>query len=281
VTGFSLLAVRVARLLHKPVLLKPATHGDLQNVFAGGAFKLRIYRRWIRQADCLIAISEEMKEEMLACGISEKQIRRIPNSVDTNRYVCASPERKATLRSRQGIPGGGLLFLYLGRLEERKGVDHLLRAWQRLQVGILWIVGSGPEEEKLKTISRDLKLRNVVFQGTTNAPLDFYQCADVLVFPSLREGSPNVLLEAMSCSLPCVATEIGGVTDLVHHDVDGFLVPPGSPEALAQAMEHAASHPADRKRWGEQAARLIRERFDVSRILAEYTDLYSELIKRC
>ena len=279
VTGFSLLAVRVARMLGKPAILKPATCGDVRDVVALAGFRGTVYRDWIRSAGSLVAISDEIREEMLACGIPPNQIVRIPNFVDTSLFVPPAPDRKQQLRSRLGAAENDLVFLYLGRLEERKGVEHLLRAWQRMRQGRLWLAGGGPEEEKLKSLGRDLQLSNVSFHGATTNPLDFYQSADILVFPSLREGVPNVLLEAMSCGLPCVATSIGGVTDLIRHGVDGYLAVPGDSGALADAMQHAADHPAERKLWGESAAAKARELFDISRITSRYLDLYSELLK--
>jgi len=278
VTGFSLVASRIAWWLGLPVLVKAATKGDFSSIFSKQDGKHKRYQKWLQKVACFVAVSEELKQEIVACGLPEAKIRRIPNFVNTVKYVSCLEERKKALRAKRGIEDNRVIFLYLGRLVERKGVEYLLQAWQKAHLGTLWIVGSGENEEKLKRFSSEMQLKDVVFHGATQAPLDFYQSADVLVFPSLAEGSPNALLEALSCGIPCIATEIGGVIDMVQHGQQGLLVPPQSAEALAAAIQTMSSDPKERIKWGEEAARLMRRSYDVSVVSAQYVKLYDTLV---
>jgi len=276
ITGLSLFGARAAKLAGRPVVLKPATSEDISRIFSQHDLKHRIYQRWLKLVG-FIAISQQLKDELKTCGIPESRIDAISNFVDTLKFEIPTHDRKNALRSKFSA-GSQTLFLFLGRLEKRKGVDFLLRAWKKAAPGILWIVGSGPEERALKQLSSELGLQNVSFHGPTQTPLDFYQAADVFVFPSLKEGSPNVMLEAMSCGLPCIATRIGGIVDLMNDGSEGLLVEPGSASALAEAINRAGTNLEDRKQWSYQAAKTARERFDISLITARYLRLYSDLI---
>ena len=278
VTGFTIVAVWLAKFLGRPSVLKGATQDDFKDIFERNEWKHRLYRKWILGTPCFIAVSEEMKKEMMACGIAEDRIQHIPNAVNTNKFAPASNDRKNLLRKRLSLSTEEAVFLFLGRLEARKAVDILLEAWKIYSPGFLLIVGTGPEEQRLKQISAGVK--NVMIHAESRSPLDYYQCADVFVFPSLKEGLPGVVLEAMSCGLPCIASSIGGVIDQIEHQKQGMLVPPGDAEELANAIQYVALNPEERRAWGEVARETVLRRFDVSRISADYRLLYGELLTK-
>jgi len=167
----------------------------------------------------------------------------------------------------------------MGRLEKRKGANVLLEAWQKMDDGILWIVGSGAEESVLEKVAKELRLQRVQFLGGTLNPLDYYHAADVFILPSIQEGFPNVILEAMSCGLPCIASEIGGVTDIMKQDSQGILVPPGDAERLSEAIARMLSSPIDRNRWGQCAVKTVQDNYDFDRVLVNYLNLYSDLVR--
>jgi glycosyltransferase involved in cell wall biosynthesis len=169
--------------------------------------------------------------------------------------------------------------LFMGRLEKRKGADVLLRAWQKMDDGILWIVGAGAEESALQKVAKELRLQRVQFLGGTLNPLDYYHAADVFILPSIQEGFPNVILEAMSCGLPCIASEIGGVTDILKQDSQGILFPPGDSDRLSEAMARMLSSPIDRNRWSQCAVKTVQDNYDFDRVLVDYVNLYSDLVR--
>jgi len=279
VTGFSLTAARLTALFGKPVCLKPATRDDLHTIFSKSSFQHSLYKRWLKRIDHWIAISKELKEEFVSCKVPESKIYCVPNFVNSVKFTKASPERKEVLRKRFSISSNQVVFLFLGRLEKRKGVEYLLEAWKKDPCGTLWIVGSGPEEDRLKRQAQEKGFEHIQFHGSTLTPLDYYQAADVFVLPSLKEGFPNVLLEAMSCSLPCIATEIGGVVDLLKNDEQGLLVKASSIDPLSEAMRRAADSPADRIRWSKNAIETVRNKYDRSQVTAQYLQLYSRWLR--
>ncbi|MGH9858226.1 MAG: glycosyltransferase family 4 protein, partial [Acidobacteriota bacterium] len=278
VTGFTLASLRFCGFFDRPALLKGATKGDFGNIFNQNNLKHRLYQKWILSSNRLIAISGEMKEELLSCEVPKDRIINIPNGVHTEKFCPPSTAQKVSLRNRFSIDPDQVLFLYFGRLESRKGVDVLLNAWHLQSPGHLWIVGSGAEQKKLKKLTIDLNLQDIRFYDESVSSLEFYQCADVFVLPSLKEGMPGALLEAMSCGLPCIATKIGGVLDVMQNDKHGLLVPPGMPQELADALAFMESHPEKRFQWGKSARETVLHQFEISRIAADYNSLYGKIL---
>lgn len=142
-------------------------------------------------------------------------------------------------------------LLGVGRLSAEKGYHHLLSALARLErqgLGCgLDLVGSGPEEEALRKQARDLGLKDrVIFHGyVTFGPklLSFYSKSSALVVPSLSEGFPQVICEALLLGLPAIASAVGGIPAVLKHGETALLVPPRNPEALANAIQHLLGSP--------------------------------------
>jgi glycogen synthase len=279
VTGFTLFALRLGKWFGRPVVLKGSTKNDFRNIFSQHNWKHRMYQHWLRKVDCCIAISEELQNEMTACGIPTSKISRIPNIVNSVRFRPPSDSARIRLRSRFSVSNEEIVFLFLGRLVQRKGADVLLKAWKVESPGMLWIVGDGPEKTSLEKLARDLGLTKIQFFGNTGTPLDYYQAADVFILPSRIEGMPSVTLEAMSCGLPIVATSIGGVVDQIENEREGLLVPAENSTLLSDAIRRMACENDNREKWKRQALQTVREKYDASRIALKYQQIYSELCK--
>jgi glycosyltransferase involved in cell wall biosynthesis len=119
-----------------------------------------------------------------------------------------------------------------------------------------------------------------MFREETSSPVEFFQLADVFVLPSLKEGFPVVVIEAMSCGLPCIATRIGGVVDQIEDGRTGKLVDPGQVQELSDAIQYVATNERERKQWGKAARETVLQRYDISQVISTYQSLYSELIRR-
>ena len=130
----------------------------------------------------------------------------------------------------------------IARLLPIKGISYLIRAMTYVKDGSLVIIGDGPERRKLELLSRRMELSDRVFFtgwiGDRSRILNHLRQATVFVLPSLSEGLPRVLIEAMACGLPVVATNVGGVPEVIVDGVNGLLVPPRDAKALAEAIEH-------------------------------------------
>jgi glycosyltransferase involved in cell wall biosynthesis len=214
--------------------------------------------------------------------IDPARLAIIHNGIDGARY---RREREladvGALRRQAGLEGFSRVFGLGVRLEEQKGVRHLLDAMPKIlerhpEAGLA-IAGGGSQEAALKAQARALGIGdNVRFLGSF-ANLDaFYPLIDFFVLPSLWEGLPLCLLEAMSLGLPIVATAVGGVGELLSQGRNALLVPPADPDALAGAITRVLDDFHAAHFMGREARRLFDARYDVSVMVRGYLDLYRQ-----
>jgi teichuronic acid biosynthesis glycosyltransferase TuaC len=194
-------------------------------------------RRVLLGAHAIIGVSRTLCEKMVALGAAVDRCHVIPNGVDLDIFHPA--EDAATSRPTQQL-------IAVGNLKPEKGFHILLDAMKILTTKHpnirLCIVGSGPEEKRLKRKRTHLALQdNVLFTGPIpNEKLPhYYRTADVFCLASLREGCPNVVLEALASGVPVVATPVGGIPDIIRNGVNGILAEDNTPEAMANAIIQA------------------------------------------
>jgi glycosyltransferase involved in cell wall biosynthesis len=201
--------------------------------------------------------------------------------VDGAVFSPAPPEEQTVLRAASGLPTDKVLFAFVGRLTRQKRPDVLLEAWSRCATSRmhLVVVGDGPLRGELeRQSSRPASRKDVTFTGAVSNVPAFLRAMDVAVIPSEAEGMSNAMLEAMACGLPVVATDVGGVREVLGSDgKSGVVVPVGSSAALAEAMAGVAASAGLRKEFGAAARALIEERYDIRRVAAQYLSLYEEL----
>jgi glycosyltransferase involved in cell wall biosynthesis len=250
----------VARELQVPIVVK--VHGS--DIHLHG--KRRAPRRWIartlRQAAAVIAVSEPLAAEVRRLGITAGTVRIIPNGVDHQLF---RPGDTAAARRRLGLPLDRPLILQVGNLKPVKGCDILLAAMPDLLRShghappLLLFVGDGPQRRVLEQEIRRQGLQtHVILTGARpheELPT-YYQAADVVTCASRSEGTPNVLLEALSCGKPVVASAVGGIPDLLREAPPGSLLPPEDPRALAKAIRKRLADPQPAEIW----QRLVRDR---------------------
>ena len=160
------------------------------------------------------------------------------------------------------------------RLSEQKGIDILLQAMARaLHNGVRCkciIVGDGPLRDQLMEQAREMGLCGYVFfEGFQKDVRPYLQAGSAFILTSHREGLPLSILEAMACGLPCLVTEVGGNAEAVIDQIHGLVVPPGSVDAVADAISHLATHPDERARMSRAARSRVCEAFDIDVRMAE------------
>jgi glycosyltransferase involved in cell wall biosynthesis len=222
---------------------------------------------------------------MRAATVPAERIRLLPHGVDTARFHPASPEERASLRARLGLPGG-MLAVYSGRLLRGKGLEGLVDALAAPSVPPrvrLILVGSGEgqaldatEDLKRRVAERSLQAR-VVFAGRSERVEDYLRACDVFVFPSLFEALGIALVEAAACGLPAIASRTGGIVDVVEDGRSGRLVTPGDAEALASALSSLAGDEPSRVAMGAAARAVAVARFDERDVLEGYRALFREV----
>ncbi|RMH02153.1 MAG: colanic acid biosynthesis glycosyltransferase WcaL [Chloroflexi bacterium] len=228
-------------------------------------------QRRARAAQCVVACNRDVAEELAG---SNTAVSLLPHGVDTSRFL-----------PQPFPPVHPLQLLAVGRLVEKKGFDVLLTAVSRLSHSFhLRIVGEGPQREYLTNLIHSLGLsRQVTLCGSkTHADLpDFYAAAHIVVVPSVvdstgdRDGLPNVVLEAMACGRPVVASRVGAIPSAVIHNKTGYLVPSGVPEALANQLNNLATQPNAWIRMGTYGRWYVEQQFS----LKQCTDRFCEHLR--
>jgi glycosyltransferase involved in cell wall biosynthesis len=229
-------------------------------VSKGVAESIRLRRRRPRAAPAV---------EVLIHGIDDATVRR-------------GAAARANGRRLLGLDDGGLVIGTVGNFTAKKDQRALLDATELLvhrYPGIrLVIVGSGPLEDSLRGHADRLGLGGtVVWTGSRDDVPDLLPALDVFVLSSRHEGLSIALIEALAAGVPCVATDVGGIPEVVEDEVQGILVPPGQPRALAAAIDRLLADPALRQRLGEQAI-LRAGRFQLSTAVNRLQEVYESVL---
>ena len=255
------------------LIARPANHLSVNHAELIRAAPLKhrasfaLSRFALRRADHVICQSEDLAADLARLGIE------LPMTVIGNPIDVAEVDRLAA--EPVTLPGAPAL-LAVGRLSAQKGFDLLLPAFARLVSGVpgarLTIAGTGPDEPALRRQAADLGIADrVSFPGFVANPYPLMRAADLYVLSSRYEGFPNVALEALACGTPVVATRCSGVDALVVPGVNGWLVPVGDVERLAEALAAAVRMPL-----APEAIRdSIRTRFDTPRITRRYEEIFT------
>lgn len=235
-------------------------------------------------ADALIAVSEGVRNHLVNVQkISPAKIRVIPNGLDLER-LDRPRSHPSILRRDLNLPPDAVLVGTLAVFKPRKGLSHLIEAARTVvsrspDVHFL-LAGEGPERIQIERQIDRLGLGGRVrLLGFRSDPLALLDALDIYVLPSLFEGFPRSILEAMALGKPVVATDIGGSREAVGHDVSGVVVPPKDSRALAEAIHRLVGAPSLRKSMGEAGRRMVDERFN-ARVNAEaHEAMYRELLQ--
>ncbi|MFN8009329.1 MAG: glycosyltransferase [Terriglobia bacterium] len=232
-----------------------------------------------------LAVSEQVK--VATCNrsrIAPERILVIRNGIDlpANGFDGRLSE-EASKAATMNYGRDSILCGTVARLHPQKGIVYLLEAIKLLQPEFprleLLIVGEGPERSALLDRAAALGISGqVLFAGHCHPPFPYLRKMKIFVLPSLYEGFPNALLEAMAVSVPIVATDVGGVSELVESGTHGLLVPPGSASVLAEAIRSLLLDPERAKQLAAAAFDRIQKEFSLQGMLKDYDDLYEKLL---
>ena len=236
----------------------------------------------IRLATRVITVSGRLRDELVGAGVPAGRITVLRNAVLLEDYAAAHAGR--ALRSELGIPPDHQVVAVIGRLSEEKGHDIFLQAARtilarRPNVTFL-IVGDGPLRARLEARVAELGLpaSQVVFTGHRTDMANVYATIDLLVISSLTEGIPNVLLEAFVHGTTAVATDVGGVGEVLRDGENGRLVPAGDAGPLAERTLELLEDSALRARMGEAARDAIATRFNFAQRTRDVEQLYEQVL---
>lgn len=244
---------------------------------------LRLYTRLelalLRRFDALVVVAAEQVDRLARAGVPRTRIRHLDNGID---LPARDEAGAAALRVQLGLSPATRVFTAAARLSSEKNLHMLLRAFapvaQRHPDAVLLLAGDGPQRDELQALVRQLGLGwRVRLLGMRHDMPAVYALTDHLVLPSLTEGMPLAVLEAMACEVPVIASAVGDIPRLLAHTAHGRIVPPGDAEALQAALDQAAAAPRVRDQAG--AAR-VRGHHCAQSMARSYLELYRDLLEK-
>lgn len=243
-------AVEAARAIGAPVAL--LVGGSDVLMLTADAARRDVILETLRSADRVLAVGAPLARRIVALGVPEARVGWFVRGVDRARF---HPGDRAAARTALGLPLDRTIALWVGRMVPVKGLDVLLDAWDAVARGshrpLLALVGDGELRDALAKRAASLPPDSVRFVGAVahDALPDWYRAADVIALPSRSEGIPNVLLEGLACGTPFVASDVGGVSELL--EPASVAVPKEDVAALRDALARAlAAEPMTRRAEG-------------------------------
>jgi glycosyltransferase involved in cell wall biosynthesis len=249
----------------------------------GDAPKMRFYARldkfFLNRFDRLIAVSDSLRQEILKQNISPQKVLTIYNGVGIDRFN--TQKKPDNIRTEFGIDEGCKIIGTVGRLSEEKGHIHLLHAAKKVireyPKTVFLIVGGGPLRQRLEAKS-SLLATPFIFTGVRNDMPVIYSIMDIFVLPSLTEGLPMALLEAMASQRPVVATKVGAVPRVIKHGSSGLLIKPADVEGLAKAIMDLLANPQKGHYLAKNAYEIVRQHFSSQGMAEKYVEVYKEVL---
>ncbi|MDA0833148.1 MAG: glycosyltransferase [Planctomycetota bacterium] len=237
----------------------------------------RLTQRWVEMNVCVSRSVLDFTHEQ--AGVPSSKLTVIPNGVDVDRFRLA----RAAEVSSFGISPGIKPLICIGRLDEQKGHRYLFEALAKLAPADptlhLLVVGHGPLDATLKEHASRLGLASVVhFVGWSDQIPEFLKASSLLVLPSLWEGMPNVVLEAMASGLPVIASDVEGVRELISPDQTGIIVPPRDSDALAREIQRLRADSQLAETVGDTSQVFVTEHFTWDAVVQGYVQLYRRLL---
>lgn len=237
----------------------------------------------LKKVKKIIAVSDSVRHDIINTNrnLDPAKVVTVRNGIDLKLINNLSISRK-DIRLRLGIPENKIVFGTVGRLTVTKGQSYLIKAFsdirKKIPNSILLIIGDGSLSEKLKQKAEDLGISSLVlFPGYRDDICELLKSIDVFVLPSIAEGLSMALLEAMASKLPVIASDVGGISEVLEHNC-GLLIPAKDPHALAKAMKKLFDLNEDKKKiMGNKARKRIEEAFTVNIMSKKLVEIYESL----
>ncbi len=238
----------------------------------------RLANRW---TNLLVANSEAVKQDVITQeGVAAAKIRVVYNGIDADRYMQPhDPNLRRELGLPIGVPVVGVVANFIHYKGHRVFLDACCRLRAARPDARFLLIGDGPCRAELERRTIELKLGEAVrFLGSREDIPELLAQINIAALPSMEEGFPNAVLEAMAAGIPVVASRVGGVPEAIVDGSTGFLVTPGEPEELAGSILALLNDPARAEAMGRAGRRRVVERFGITRMVEETQAIYEELL---
>lgn len=242
-----------------------------------------------KSADALIAVSKFLKEELVNLyGVQKERIHVVHNGVDLKTFY--PKKSRLEILKALGLDATSRLILYLGGLRPVKGPLYIGKALEKIHyrfpsIKVLFVGERYSLDRYRDKVARKL-VKDLIEKGVIcmikNIPHvqlpEYYSAADAVVLPSIYDSFPKVILEAMACGTPVIASAVGGIPELISHGETGILVEPANPDELAEAIISMVSDPKLRKKLGSKARKLVEERFTWKHTAKHTLTVYKKVV---
>lgn len=264
---------------------KKTLHVATCHNWLGENTKMKMYewldKRILKKFDRIIAVSEEVKEKLLRASIPPYKVLKIKNGISLERY--STQHEREVVRSELRVGENKIVIGMVGRLDKNKGVSYLLSAAkliiEEFANVVFLIVGDGASRQELHDETLKLGIgESVIFTGLRNDIPSILSAMDIFVLPSLKEGLPMVLLEAMASKKPVIATRVGDIPNVITHNESGWLVEPGNTKQLRNTMRYLINDRNHLSLVAEKGYQKVKNIYSSKQMAAHYIEVYKDVL---
>lgn len=281
---------RIAALLAgsaRPPIVVHTFHGHVLRGYFNPLTTLgfRTLERWLaRVTTALVAVSPEVRDDLVKLRVAPaSKFTVVRLGIELDERTGSDEDVRAETRRQLGVAQDAFVVGWVGRMTAVKRTDDVVRALRGLvDRGVdayLVLVGDGPDRDQLERYAHELGIvKRCLFVGYQQDVARFYSAIDALLLPSVNEGTPVSVIEALAAQRPAVATRVGGTPDVIRDGVDGFLVEVGDADALSERLAELANDPERRARMGADGRERVLGRYAVERLVDDIDRLYRSLL---
>ncbi len=258
-------------------------HGFIQSNIKMGVYKY-ISGFFLKRFSRVLVVSKALQNDVIQMGVDSNKTFLLPNAIKLSNTDSEANLSRQEIRKRLDL-GNDFVLGYVGRLSTEKGLEFLLKAIGELaiekeEISIkALIVGDGPEIENLKELAQELQIQSKIhFIGFQSSVDKWLAAMDTFVLPSITEGTPMALLEAMSNGIPVIASKVGGIPSVIRNEIEGILVPSKSPLHLQEAIQRVYFDQNLRSNLSTNAKNRISEHYNIDRWIKSIEALYEDVI---
>ncbi|MCP2500370.1 MAG: glycosyltransferase family 4 protein, partial [Deltaproteobacteria bacterium] len=243
----------------------------------------------VRKADYFIAISSEIRQQLVDIGVDDNKIVCISNGINIKKFSPVPENIKSLLRRKLSLPEDETIFVYTGRIVVSKGILLLMEVWKQLLLQYnnihLLLVGSGKgsfddcDREAYDYMIKQKLEKHISLTGSVDNVNEYLMSSNIFVLPSDYEGFSLALLEGLACGLPSIATKVGGANDLIQNYKNGLLISPKDKEGLKTAIEWMLEQRPQWETMGKRA-RESAEKYSIEAVANTYIELFEHLKER-
>lgn len=238
-------------------------------------------RYGIEKSDITTAVSESLRQETIDLIRPEKELLTIYNFIDEKKYHPVDP---GTLKQDLGIEADEKVIIHISNFRKVKRIPDIIASFALVRKELdvkLVLVGDGPERTEMETLAMEKGLQHaVIFTGKRDDLPELLAISDIMFHLSEKEAFGLVLLEALACGIPCIATDIGGIPEVIEDGVNGYLVPLGDIQAAADRALTLLNDVASLEIFKRNALETATDKFHSSAIVEQYENLYYEVARR-